>query len=214
MANRKAKLHEATIDYYEKHADEFVISTSSIDMGALYERFERYLSYGARILDLGCGSGRDSLYFHRRGYDVVAVDPSNAMCKKTRTIVDIPVITLGAEDLAFNEEFDGVWACASLLHIPLERIEFALKAIFSSLKDKGILYCSWKYGGGERIENGRFYSYYNELTLNTIIQQLREAKLIDVWISCDLRPDRSSEKWLNALIRKEKSEGRQIDNSL
>lgn len=118
MENKLRTDIEETIAYYDRNAERFVESTINADVSELYMPFEKLLSPGAKILDLGCGSGRDSKYFAQRGYDVVAVDPSPAMCDYTRSIVDIPVIQMRAEDLDFYNVFDAVWACASLLHVP------------------------------------------------------------------------------------------------
>lgn len=109
---------EETIAYYDHNAKAFVDSTLNVDVSELYKPFEKLLFPGARILDLGSGSGRDSRYFTQRGYGVVAVDPSPAMCEHTRFIVDAPVVQMKAEDMSFKKEFDEVWACALLLHVP------------------------------------------------------------------------------------------------
>lgn len=114
MEDKRRTELEETIAYYDLNAEEFVNSTINADASELYKPFGELLSSGAKILDLGCGSGRDSRYFAQRGYDVVAVDPSLAMCEYTRSILDIPVFQMKAEDMDFQNEFDAVWACASL----------------------------------------------------------------------------------------------------
>ncbi len=102
--------------------------------------FEERITLGCRILDIGCGSGRDSKYFAHKGYDVVAIDPSAKMCEQTRKFVQIPVYHMKAEDLCFSNEFDAVWACASLLHISKDMLEMVLRRIATALKGGGILY--------------------------------------------------------------------------
>ena len=82
------------------------------------------------------GSGRDSKYFVEKGYDVVALDPSPAMCAQTRSLAHIPVHEMKAEEMQFSNEFDGVWACASLLHVPRDKQENVLHRIADSLKDE------------------------------------------------------------------------------
>lgn len=86
----------------------------------------RYLRPGCRIMDLGCGSGRNSRYFVEKGYDLVAVDPLSAMCKKTKDLVGVTTYTLRAEELSFENEYYTVWACASLLHVSRENQESVL----------------------------------------------------------------------------------------
>ena len=75
-----------TIEYYNKYADRYSDVTRNADMSDIYKRFEEHLKPGSRILDLGCGSGRDSKYFLDKGYDVVSLDASEAMCRKTQEL--------------------------------------------------------------------------------------------------------------------------------
>lgn len=205
MAHRKAKLRRDTIEYYDKHADEFVASTKGIDMREFYERFEKYLSPHAHVLDLGCGSGRDSLHFFRRGYEVTALDPSAAMCKKTRELVNIPVHQIVAEDMTFKEEFDGIWACASLLHVPSSDMADVLRVIVNALKCDGVLYCSWKYGDSEREEDGRFFSDNTERKIKKIVRQIDRVEIVDIWVTEDLRDSKNFPKWLNVIMRKRRN---------
>ena len=76
----------------------------------------------ARILDAGCGSGRDSLYFKNQGLEVVAFDASIEMVKISSQLLDSPTRHLTFQDIAFHDEFDGVWASASLLHTPYDEL--------------------------------------------------------------------------------------------
>lgn len=191
-----------TLKYYEKHADEFISSTIYADVRGLYEKFEKYLSAGNRILDLGCGSGRDSKYFAEKGYQVTAVDPSPEMCKSTRDYAGVRVQIGTAEELLFDQDFDGVWACASLLHVPREKQVTAMNAICNSMVHGGILYCSWKYGDQDRNDQGRLFTDLNEHGLKMILQEVPESSLIETWITTDVRPEKAEQKWLNALIRK------------
>lgn len=137
---------EETIAYYDHNAESFIESTINADVMELYKPFEKLIFPGARILDLGCGSGHDSRYFSQRGYDIVAVDPFQAMCEQTRTYACVPVYRMKAEEMRFLNEFDAVWACASLWHISRDKQEVALYRIANSLKNDGIIYSSWKYG--------------------------------------------------------------------
>ena len=153
---------DRTIEYYEKNAEEFVTSTIHADVSGLYKHFEKYISTGCRILDLGCGSGRDSKYFAKKGYDVVAADPSPVMCDQTRRTANVPTILLKAEEIAFEEEFDAIWACASLLHVHKEVMAETIYRLARALKHDGIFYASWKYGDGEHYDNGRLFSDYKQ----------------------------------------------------
>ena len=191
-----------SVNYYEIHAEAFAASTVNVDVSKLYAEFEIYLKPGCRIMDLGCGSGRDSRYFVEKGYDVVAVDPSLAMCKKTRDLAGVTTYTLKAEELSFEDEYDAVWACASLLHVSRKNQEFVLQKICRALRQDGILYCSWKYGNQERVEDGRSFTDLNDKELNHILLELPDLKLIKSWLTTDVRLNRPEQKWLNVLLRK------------
>lgn len=160
------------------------------------------LTKGCHILDLGSGSGRDSKYFTEKGYDVIAVDPSPAMCKRTKEYAGVPTFLMRAEEMSFEKQFDAVWACASLLHVPREKQIIAMHRIYDSLHTGGILYCSWKYGDQDRIRDGRIFTDLNEEGLNTVLMGSPGLYLIETWVTSDVRPERNEQKWLNALIRK------------
>ncbi len=81
-------------------------------------RSSRFIRPGGRILDAGCGSACDSLAFIRRGYDAVSIDASAAMVEATSKLTRKPALLMRFDDMDFDAEFDGVWACASLLHVP------------------------------------------------------------------------------------------------
>lgn len=202
MEDKYLNTDRDSIEYYEKNADAFVASTINADVTTLYKQFEGYLQDGCRILDLGCGSGRDSRYFSNKGYCVVAADPSPAMCQKTQEIADVPVYTLKAEDILFDNEFDAVWACASLLHVSRENQLSSMRAISKALCEGGIVYCSWKYGNSDREDSGRYFTDMDESALIEIIEQLPELKLLKCWVTTDVRPERQTQKWLNVLLRK------------
>ena len=203
MEDKFGLAEDRTIAYYEKNADIFVNSTINADVNNLYKCFEKYLIPGCRILDLGCGSGRDSRYFAEKGYDVVAIDPSVAMCEKTKDIVNIPVYKMKAEDISFNSEFDAVWACASLLHVSRLNMKQTLCRVSNALKRGGVLYASWKYGDNERYENGRYFSDYIETDMKALIDDIIELSLIEMWTTEDVRQEkRLNSKWLNVLVRK------------
>jgi SAM-dependent methyltransferase len=194
---------ERTIEYYEKNAEEFVTSTINADVTGLYKHFEKYISPGCRILDLGCGSGRDSKYFAEKGYDVVAADPSAEMCDQTHKTANVPTILLKAEEIAFEEEFDAIWACASLLHVHKEVMNETIYRLARALKHDGILYASWKYGGGEHYDNGRFFSDYKEESIKSLMFNVHEIVPIEIWKTEDVRLEkRNSFAWINVIAKK------------
>ena len=134
-----------TLAYYNENADKFILGTLNVDMMTIQKKFISYIPKGGKILDLGCGSGRDSLFFKQLGYNVTAVDGSAEMCRQAENNIEQPVINLTFDKLPYEAEFDGVWACASLLHVPSSDIQDVLVKIERALKKGGYFYFSVKY---------------------------------------------------------------------
>lgn len=190
-----------TIRYYETNADEYAARTISADLSPLYRAFEARLRPGCRILDLGSGSGRDSRHFLEKGYDVLAADPSPAMCAKTRETAGARTVPLRAEDLEFSDAFDAVWACASLLHVRERDMPDVLNRISSALKTGGTAYLSWKYGSGEREDGQRRYTDYTPESLERLLAGVPSLRVVSIWVTEDLLPGRTV-RWVNALAEK------------
>ncbi len=193
---------DETIAYYDRNAMSFVESTVNADVSELYKPFEELLHPGAKILDLGCGSGRDSKYFFQKGYDVVAVDPAQAMCEQTKLFACVPVYKLKVEEIQFTNEFDAVWACASLLHVSRENQLSVFRRIMNALKNDGIFYCSWKYGDQNRLMDSRRFTDMNEVLLEKLVYDIHGLEVLKIWITGDVRKEKETQKWLNALLRK------------
>ena len=174
---------DKTLRYYDENAAAFTTDTVTSDMGAIQEAFIRQLHPGAHILDLGCGSGRDSKLFLSKGFTVTPVDGSGEMCTIAKAYTGLEVRQLLFKNLDYIEAFDAVWACASLLHVPSND----LPHIF--------LYCSFKYGTFEGERNGRFFTDLTEDGIEKLLPPLFSPTRI--WTTSDARPGRSDEKWLN-----------------
>lgn len=191
-----------TLSYYNQNADAFIAGTQKADMSEQYGLFLKYLSPGCKILDLGCGSGRDSACFSSMGFDVTAVDGSEELCKRVQENHGIHAHCIKFEELSFVSEFDGVWACASLLHVRKAQMQDVLGKVSAALKPGGILYASFKYGSAERFTNGRFFNDYRETDLDTLLTSENQLLLQEYRITEDVRPDRSGERWLNFIAKK------------
>ena len=190
-----------TIDYYNKHAEEFTASTFEVDMESLYQPFLAELPEGARILDVGCGSGRDTLAFKKKGYQVDAIDYSEELVKKASRLTGIPIKLKSFYEVDDYEAYDGIWACASLLHCERTRLKEVIGKLVSALKPNGVLYMSFKYGNGDREKDGRQFTDLDEVQAKALLEQFDNVQQIQQWITVDKRPDRQ-EKWLNLLLRK------------
>ena len=151
-----------TIDYYNKHAEEFTASTFEVDMESLYQPFLAELPGGTRILDVGCGSGRDTLAFKNKGYYVDAIDYSEELVKKATRLTGIPVKLESFYEIDADEAYDGIWACASLLHCERSRLKEVIGKLLRALKPNGVLYMSFKYGNNDREKEGRQFTNLNE----------------------------------------------------
>ena len=191
-----------TISYYDKNAEEFCKNTIDADMSFCRDKFLNYLKTGATILDAGCGSGRDSLAFKQLGYQVTAMDASSEICKEAEKVLGQKVICKTFEELEHEKAYDGIWACASLLHVSKERMREVLKRLNRALKDGGVLYASFKYGDEEKIVNGRLFSYYDEQSLRVLIEE-NGFEVLEVFVTQDVREDRQEEKWVNVVGVKE-----------
>lgn len=191
-----------TIDYYNHNAEEFCQSTVDADMSVCYQMFEKYLQSGAKILDLGCGSGRDSKYFLNKGYDVTAIDGSEEICKYASKYLQRPVQCVRFNEMKFQGEFDGVWACASLLHVEVDKLADVMKRVWDSLKEDGILYASFKYGTEEREKDGRYFVDLDEVKVRELLEKDGMFQVLECCVTGDVREGRNSEKWMNVVGKK------------
>ncbi len=193
---------DTTLAFYEGNAKQYYDGTANTNMTVLYTPFLTYMPTYASILDAGCGSGRDTLYFTSRGYQVTAFDYSPALVKLATKLTGQEVLNLSFQDLAFEDQFNGIWACSSLVHVPLGEMHDALFNLSRAMKVDGVLYASFMYGKGEHDRDGRFFVDLDEDGCSELIKQHPELAVIRCWKTTDLRPGRENEKWLNLLARK------------
>ncbi|MDX2491579.1 class I SAM-dependent methyltransferase [Desulfosarcina sp.] len=193
---------DTTLAFYEGNAKQYYDGTMNINMTVLYAPFLTYMPTYAAILDAGCGSGRDALYFASRGYQVAAFDYSSALVKLATNLTGQEVLNLSFQDLAFEDQFNGIWACSSLMHVPLDEMHDVLFRLSRAMKVDGVLYTSFKYGTGEHDRDGRLFVDLDEDGCDELIKLHPELAVIRRWKTSDLRPGRENEKWLNLLVRK------------
>lgn len=191
-----------TLDYYNKNSLDFVIATRDVDFGEIQNKFLSHIAHDGVILDFGCGSGRDTKYFLSKGYAVEAWDGSIELCKAASEFTQIYVQNKLFQDLSGHGLYDGIWACSSILHLPLNDLILVMKKIESALKNTGVLYTSFKYGDYSGERNGRYFTDMTEDRFDEILQHCPSLHIIEIWQTGDVRQDRENEKWLNILLRK------------
>ena len=191
-----------TIEYYNKNAEQFVQGTLLVDFTATQEHFLTKISARARILDFGCGSGRDTKYFLDKGYLVEATDGSEELCKRASEYTGICAKQMLFEELDESEKYDGIWACSSILHLDKRMLKDVLRKMSAALKTNGVIYTSFKYGDFEGERNGRYFTDFTPETFGEYMQEVPELQMEEYWITSDVRPGRGEEKWLNLILRK------------
>ncbi len=192
-----------SVKYYEENHQSFIQNTLDKDMRTQYSRFQRYLRPEGHILDAGCGSGRDSLYFKSKGHQVTAFDPSQKMCDFASGLLKQDVLRLGFEDMLFENCFDAIWASASLLHVSKEEMPSVLNRLALALKDEGLLYASFKQGDKEFIKEDRFFNSYTKESFTRLIQT-SPFLIKEIFSLEDTRPLKEGEWWLNVILSVDK----------
>lgn len=204
-------MNKGTLDYYNTHAEDFCENTLHADMHETQMAFLEEIRHAfpdaekkdIHLLDFGCGSGRDALYFHTLGYAVDACDGSLELVKAAREYTGLEVQQMLFTELNETEKYQGIWACASILHCSRSELIDALGRIHSALVLHGILYTSFKYGNDEGLRNGRYFIDCNEEKLDEILQEAPGFTVLKQWQTRDVRPGRENEKWLNVLLQKQ-----------
>ncbi|WP_458399801.1 class I SAM-dependent methyltransferase [Mailhella sp.] len=191
-----------TLEYYEENAQSFCLDTQDVDFSIFQLEFMKGLPQGGRILDLGCGSGRDSKAFMKAGYHVTAVDGSFELSRKASAFIGQPVICATFQEYIPAGNFDGIWACASLLHLSAEELAEIISRMAGSLNQGGIFYVSFKYGEFRGMRKGRFFQDMTEASLKELLQKIPELEILSMKVTSDVRAGREKEKWLNVFLRK------------
>jgi ubiquinone/menaquinone biosynthesis C-methylase UbiE len=141
-------------------------------------RLLQLLGPGPRILDAGCGAGRDMAWLERHGATVVGVDVSRRMLALARSVTHGPLLQMDMCSLGLRAgSFAGVWCCASLLHLPKREAPLALAELRRALLPQGVVFLSMQEGTGEGWEQGpypqvqRFFARYSHEELATLLIQ-------------------------------------------
>ena len=195
-------MDKTTLTYYNTHAKDFVQGTVAVDFHITQDRFLAQLAAGASILDFGCGSGRDTKYFLQHGFAVEATDGSKELCKLASAYTGISVKQMLFDELEAVEKYDGIWACASILHLAWADLVVVMQKMVRAVKDGGVIYTSFKYGQFTGERNGRFFTDLDEEGLARLLKEVGGLEVKELWITGDVRPGRGEKKWLNVLLTK------------
>lgn len=189
--------------YYNEHAKEYIDGTINADMSKLIEKFASQLKPGAHILDAGSGTGRDTKTFLELGYLVSAFDASEEMVRKSSEYTGIKTRLLRFEDMDYNGAFDGIWACASLLHVRKEDSELVYRNLYNALKSGGVLFVSYKNRENDYEKDGRYFNCHNSDSFHSFLSKINLFSIIEEYITVDVRDNRKDETWFNCLLKRE-----------
>lgn len=192
-----------TLDYYNKNSEEYFNSTLNVDMTNTYKEFLKLVPKDGKILDLGCGSGRDSMNFMKLGYEVIAVDGAKKLAKRASVLLGKEVIVSTFEELELKEKFHGIWACASLLHIKREDLKIVLNNLYNNLEDNGVFYMSFKYGEKEYVDDkNRYFNCFTDESIISFINENTKYNILGLYITEDKLGRVNEVKWVNLICNK------------
>jgi SAM-dependent methyltransferase len=170
-------------------------------MRNLYQQVIPSLSAGGAILDAGCGSGRDALNFKKMGFDVEAFDASKAMSEAASQLVGQTVHCCTFMEYTTQRQFDAIWACASLLHVPYKKLPATFNHLKQFLSQEGKFIVSFKYGDSERQQGERHFTDMNEERFDQTIRDAGGLTIEKIWLTSDNRPQNVT-MWFNAILVK------------
>lgn len=189
-------------NYYESNAERYAAETFSANMSKQYQRFLPLLKNGGKILDVGSGSGRDACYFQKQGYQVTALEPSKNLGREIRKVFSGEIVCSDIQNYRPTERYDGIWACASLIHLQEEEVLCFFKQIDMYLNNNGIVYVSGKNGiqTGE-AEDGRYFLEFTEQLVEKILKVNEQLELEQLWYTEDVN-GRKGLQWMNTIVKK------------
>ena len=192
-----------SIKFYNDNAKLYLSSIENANISDQLLVFLNHIPTGGKILDGGCGTGRDSLYMIQQGYDVTAFDASEKMAEiaSAQTGLNVSVNTFEQIELP-NNFFDGVWCMSSLLHVSRNNMLDVINKLYRSLKNDGYFYCTYKLRDYDFSEGGRSFTCYDEESFRELINQTK-FRIENISELSDSRPGRDEEKWLCVLLKKD-----------
>ncbi|HDR9355867.1 TPA: class I SAM-dependent methyltransferase [Burkholderia vietnamiensis] len=156
--------YASTKRFYDVNAESYAEVTRALPISDEFASFIAQLPRGLKIVDLGCGAGRDLSAFSQRRVAAVGLDFSRRLAKLAQDYSACPVVVGDLRALPFaTSALGGAWASASLLHLQRSDIDLALAEIWRVLVPAGVFFSSLKGGQGEETDtNGRWFSYFDQ----------------------------------------------------
>ncbi|MBX5157885.1 class I SAM-dependent methyltransferase [Rhizobium sp. NZLR8] len=162
---------DTTSAFYEKNAETYADRARSLPRQQL-DAFLAGIAPGGAILELGCGGGQDSAYMLSQGFEVTPTDGSAELARQAEVRIGRPVKVMLFQELDADSAFDGVWAHASLLHVPRAELPDVFARIRRALKIGGFLHASFKAGEAEGHDGfGRYYNYPSAEWLSELLKK-------------------------------------------
>ena len=166
------------IDPTRKSYDQFAVQAADrfwgFELTETWEDFDHSLPRGAKVADIGCGPGRDTAQFNQRGFWATGLDYSIGILQEAMRRAPAPYLQGDMRTLPYApESFEGVWACASLLHLPRDQAPGVLAEIWRIMKPQGSLYLALKEGQGnywDTKEGERFFTLFQEDEMRNMLQ--------------------------------------------
>ena len=133
---------------------------------------------------------------------MTATDGSEEICKAASEYLGASVRHMLFQDLDEKDVYNGIWACASILHLPQTELPDVILKMRDALKEGGVIYTSFKYGTFEGERNGRYFTYFTEESFSEFLSQIPGLQIEKLWITGDVREGRGDERWLNVILRR------------
>ena len=189
-------------EFYNFYASDMIENTLKVDLQPIYERFEKHLKPDAKILDVGFGSGRDSLHFESKCFEVVSIDFAREVYNRGKILLNTEVLLVDVRDIRYKNEFHGIWASAVFFHFTEEELKDVLVKCAEALKDKGVVYISFKYGTEEINRHGRYFNDFDEAKFKRLMGDVPQFEISEIWKTTDARVDKNTQYWLNVILTK------------
>lgn len=201
MTEKGSPIDPATYEFYQSGAPFFSLS-SAISHSRHLDGFLDRLAKHARVLELGCGAGRDSARIKQRGFKLDATDGIPAMVAKANERHDVGARLMRFDELEAEGEYDAIWAHACLLHCPTAELPGVLARIHTALRPGSYHYASYKLGDGEgRDLLGRLHNFPSSQWLLDAYETAR-FEVVDHEVFAGKGSDGTQRDWLALTVRK------------